>query len=510
MNKSEEDSTNVHDVKQLGTFAALASLSYVFWVVGGMEMVERLAYYGVKAVAALYATEASSTGGLGLTSNDFGTILLLWAFVQTFVPVFSGGLSDRLGYKETIFMSTVLKIIGYLLMAIFPSFWGFLSGAIVLATGTGVFKPGIQATLVNASNRENSSMAWGVFYQTVNIGGFLGPILAAALRQLEWAYVFYACSGIISLNFFLLLAYKEPRKAERLERQKLIKEGKIKQSSLLVDAFHELKNPILIWYLVLFSAFWFMFNALFDVLPLHLRDWVDTSSIVQSLFGQDGTSNGFFIRLLGMSDDGMSIQPEGLLNWNAGLIMFTCFLFAGWSAKLRAVDSMMIGTLLASAALCFLGNVSWGWYAGFGILVFSVGEMLSSPKSSEFIGNIAPANKKAMYIGFTQFPLGIGWTLEAKIGPWLYGEYASKETFSRELLLERGMNSSEVDGIANGEAFTALVAYTGESAEMMTALLRSTHNIAFMWYIMGAVGFASVIGMFYYGKWLGRLKQDSQ
>lgn len=143
----EGNSNSVHDVKQLGTFAALASLSYVFWVVGGMEMIERLAYYGVKAVAALYATEASSTGGLGLTSNDFGTILLL--------------------------------------------------------------------------------------------------------------------------------AYKEPHQAERLERQQLIKEGKIKQGSLLVDAFHELKNPILVWYLVLFSAFRFTFNALFDVLPLHLRDWLD-------------------------------------------------------------------------------------------------------------------------------------------------------------------------------------------------------------------------------------------
>ena len=43
------------DVEQLGLMAAITSLSYVFWVVGGMEMIERLAYYGVKAVAALYA-----------------------------------------------------------------------------------------------------------------------------------------------------------------------------------------------------------------------------------------------------------------------------------------------------------------------------------------------------------------------------------------------------------------------------------------------------------------------
>ncbi|MCV6604837.1 MAG: MFS transporter [Porticoccaceae bacterium] len=498
----ENHSTTIEDVKQLGTFAALASLSYVFWIVGGMEMVERLAYYGVKAVAALYATDAQSDGGLGVTASTFGTILAIWALVQTFVPVVTGGLSDRLGYKETIFMSTVFKIIGYLIMALFPTAWGFGVGAVVLAFGTGIFKPGIQGTLVKSTNRENSSMAWGVFYQTVNIGGFLGPIVAAMLRQMDWAYVFYACAAIISLNFLLLLAYKEPGKEERIAHAAKVKSGEIKQESLLIDSLRELANPVLIWYLVLFSAFWFMFNALFDVLPLHLRDWVDTSAIVTTLFGEGGTQNSFFIRLLGMTDDGKLILPEGLLNWNAGLIMLTCFLFAGLSAKLRAVDSMMIGTFLASAALCWLGNVSWGWYAGFGILIFSIGEMMSSPKSSEFIGNIAPPQKKAMYLGFTQLPIGIGWTLEAKIGPWMYGEYASKETFSRELLLERGMDAAQVAAIKNGEAFNTLVDYTGESAQALTQLLHSTHNVAFIWYVMGGVGFVAVVGMFIYGRWL--------
>ena len=34
--------------------ATIGSLSCVFWVVGGMEMVERLAYYGVRAAAMIY------------------------------------------------------------------------------------------------------------------------------------------------------------------------------------------------------------------------------------------------------------------------------------------------------------------------------------------------------------------------------------------------------------------------------------------------------------------------
>ena len=93
-------SSTLADVKQLGLWSALASLSYVFWVVGGLEMVERLAYYGVKAVATLYAKDPKSAGGLGISLSDFGIILGVWALVQSFVPVFTGGLSDRIGYKN--------------------------------------------------------------------------------------------------------------------------------------------------------------------------------------------------------------------------------------------------------------------------------------------------------------------------------------------------------------------------------------------------------------------------
>ena len=302
-------STNYHnepglaDVKQLGLFAAIASLGYVFWIVGAMEMIERLAYYGVRTVAGIYATDAKSIGGLGVTATDLGLIFLTWAIVQSIVPALVGGLADRIGYKQTIFLSTVVKIAGYLVMALMPSFYGFMAGAVILAAGTGIFKPGIQGTLVKATNRENSSMAWGIFYQTVNIGGWIGPLIAAQLRQLSWDNLFFACAAIISLNFILLLTYKEPDIEERLERARKIKEGTLKQDSLVRESLRELAKPELIVFLLIMSGFWFMFNAFFDVLPLHIRDWVDTSVIVNDLFGKDGTSSGFWIFILGMNNE---------------------------------------------------------------------------------------------------------------------------------------------------------------------------------------------------------------
>jgi len=503
----ESHTTSVKDVKQLGIWAAIGSLSYVFWICGGMEMVERLAYYGVRQVSSLYATDAASNGGLGLPGSDVGIIFLFWALMQSFVPVLTGGISDRVGYKETIFASTVFKILGYLLMAWFPSFWGFMSGAMVLAFGTGIFKPGIQATIVKSTNRQNSSMAWGVFYQTVNIGGFIGPLVAAQLRQLEWSHVFYACAAIISINFLLLLTYKEQDKEERLAHRAKVKSGEIQEVSLWRDSLSELLRPIMVWYILLFSGFWFMLMAFWDVGPLFFRDWVDTSIMVRHIFGEDGTSNPVWIFLLGMTQDGQRIQPEGLINLNAMLIMFFCFIVAGWSGLMKATNSMALGTFLAAATLLLFGGFNYVWIMVFAIVCFSIGEMLSSPKSSEYLGNIAPAQKKAMYLGFSQLPLGIGWSLEGFFGQYLYGRFGAKDTISRDSLLDSGLTQSEVDAVPIGEAFQKLVEVTGQTAEALTAQLYAANNVGKAWFIMAAVGLVSAAGMYVYGLWTYQLKE---
>src|SRR3954465_978616 len=99
------DETPLEDVKQLGLLDSIGSLSYVFWIVGAMEMVERLAFYGVIAVRGLYGTAAVEKGGLGVTPSSFAWIIAVCALFQSMVPVATGGLSDRYGYKETIFLS---------------------------------------------------------------------------------------------------------------------------------------------------------------------------------------------------------------------------------------------------------------------------------------------------------------------------------------------------------------------------------------------------------------------
>lgn len=481
--------------RQLGLRAAIASLGFVFWIVGGMEMVERLAFYGVKAVSALYATAPRVEGGLGVSASVFGDVLMLWALTQSVLPVFVGGLADQFGYKRTIFVSTVVKIFGYLVMAWLPTYLGFLAGALFLATGTAIFKPGIQGTLVHSTSPQNSSVAWGFFYQLVNVGGWIGPLLAAFLRsRLSWTSVFYACSGIIACNFVLLATYREPRVP--------VTTDKATRGSLWRVAIRELGLRHVWTYLLAFTGFWFMFNALFDVLPLHVRDWVDTEQLVRFLFHQGRIENSVLKFLMGANPAGTQVLPEGMLNLNAALIMSTCFFVAYLGSKLRATTSMIIGTALAIVAMLMSGMSTVGTFSALAILVFSTGEMLSSPKFSEFMGNIAPRDKTAMYLGFSQIPLAIGWTLEGKFGPMLYDRLASKERFARTLLLERGMAPDQVNLIPQGEAFSRLVAYTHEPAKALTKFLYERHPVGSVWLLMAAFGATSVIGIALYARYI--------
>ncbi len=509
-NTSNSNESTLTDVEQLGIWAAIGSLGYVFWVVGGMEMIERLAYYGVRAVTPLYFKRPVSEGALGVGTGALGGLFMTWALVQSLVPVFTGGLSDRYGYKLTIGVSTAIKISGYAVMAMFHSYTGFFVGAMLLATGTAVFKPGIQGTLIRSTSRQNSSMAWGVFYQTVNIGGWIGPLIALAVREsIGWTYIFYVNAAFIALNFLLLITYKEPGIEDRIARQEAVTKGKGTQESLWLESLKELTKPVLLLYLAVFTVWWFMFPMLWDVLPAFVDDWVDTSVLVSTIFGAGGTDSSVFKFLLGMNAEGTAISAEGIVNLNAFMIMFTCFLFAALSAKMRATTSMVVGTVLVVLALLGLGLTNLAWFTVAAMAVFSVGEMLASPKYSEFLGNIAPADKKAMWIGFSQLPIAVGWMVEGYVGPKVYASYADKDTLARELLSARlpGTDVSH-SAIPIGEAFSKLTELTGETAGALTTELYNSHNIGLVWYMFAGVGMISAVLIYIYGRWLLRLAQQ--
>jgi len=154
-----------------------------FWLLNTIEMFERLAFYNLRVVAPIYIMQAEDPGGLHLTAAQKGTIYAWWAAFQSILPVFTGGIADRVGYKRTLVGALGIMLMGYLMIAFLrdlpwiDNYTGFFMGVLVLATGTAFFKPAIQGTLAHILDRHNSSVGWGVFYWVVNVGAFIGHYL---------------------------------------------------------------------------------------------------------------------------------------------------------------------------------------------------------------------------------------------------------------------------------------------------------------------------------------------
>jgi POT family proton-dependent oligopeptide transporter len=66
--------------------------------------------------------------------------------------------------------------------------------------------------------------------------------------------------------------------------------------------------------------------------------------------------------------------------------------------------------LSAGIALCGLGAslALGGFTVNFAVVIFSIGEMIASPKSQEYVAAIAPKSKTAMYMGYYFVSLALG------------------------------------------------------------------------------------------------------
>jgi len=446
-----------------------------FWAANVMEIFERMGWYGFYAVSSLYLTGAVADGGLGLSSEDRGVIQGLATFFLYLFPAVFGALADRYGFKRMFLSSCVVMIPGYLMLGIPNGFWGFLAVYFLVAIGHGMFKPVVISTVAKATNEKTGSMGFGIFYMMVNIGGFLGPIVAGIVRGWDWQYVFYCSAGwILLMGIFALFVYKEPPRDADAESRRSLGEvfggmiGVVGNGRfflliagmlfLLVMGSKWLDPQVYLpaaggwlianfawdfavrgmtlsqnvtrpWFLqpmqvgegrylvflVLMAFFWTSFNQIFMTLPEYIRDYADTSDLIHS-FGPVAAWVTGVAQSMGMDTSQWGravlehgqVKPEHLINLNALGIIVGQVAIAYSVRKLAPLTCIIMGSFITVISFLLYMIGQGGWVIVIAVLVFSVGEMLASPRSKEYAGNIAPKNKVGMYMGYFYWCVALG------------------------------------------------------------------------------------------------------
>jgi dipeptide/tripeptide permease len=375
----------------------LRSFPPVFWLANVMELFERAAYYGLNSVLAVYLTNEVAKGGLGFTEQSVGFLQSLIYAITYVVPIAGGALADRYGYRRMLLFAFSILTAGYFVAGNMTAYGAVFGALLVMATGAGLFKPIISGTLARTTTEENSGFGFGIYYWMINIGAFLAPLVVSVLKGFSWRYVFIAsalyCAAMLVPTVFL---FKDPPKPANTKSLREVAHG---AAMVLGDARFMLM-------IVVYSGFWILYFQNFGSVLWYLRDFVDATPV-----------NRFFASF-GVP---LKFDAEHVTVVNGGTIILLQVLVSRIVKKVRPLPTMVSGIVIGTLGFLCLAASTNVWVFILGISVFSIGEMTAHPKYYSYVGLVAPADKKAVYMGYAFLYGVIGSLIGSSLGGMLYG-----------------------------------------------------------------------------------------
>jgi proton-dependent oligopeptide transporter, POT family len=158
-----------------------AGLATLFMV----ELWERFSYYGMRALLVLFMVAPVASGGLGFDTVQAAMIYGNYTMAVYLLSIPGGYVADHLlGARRAVFIGGLVIASGHFSLAV-PHMTGFALGLILIALGTGLFKPSISAMVggLYAPNDARRDGGFSIFYMGINIGALAAPFVTGFLAQ---------------------------------------------------------------------------------------------------------------------------------------------------------------------------------------------------------------------------------------------------------------------------------------------------------------------------------------
>jgi MFS family permease len=464
-----------------------------FWSANAMELFERWAWYGLFLVIAIYLTGPKETGALEFTQSQKGWLLGIVNMILYILPLLTGAIADKIGYKKSLLISLIVLSTGYSAIGSLTSFQGVFLAFLYIAIGAALFKPIIAATVAKTTDKESSSLGFGIWYMIINVGGFIGPAVASKLREHDWRYVFFGSAIAILINIIILLIfYKEPPREPNNEKFKII------LKRILLDTIHVFKDKRLVLMLFIIVGFWTVYWQLFYTVPNFIDQWVDTTPMYFKISG----FSHWLANIIG--NNSKAISPEMIVNTGAACIILFQIIVSNFSKKLDPLKGILFGIIINTVGMFAAFLTANIWFIFFSLIVSAFGEMMCSPRITEYFGRIAPEGKTAAYVGSSYLPFALGNFFAGIISGTVYENMGDKFTMlKKEFILQ--FPAVHLPG-TNASLWKEFLAKTNLSPQQVNQFLWTKYhpyNIAYLLIIIGAI---TSVALFLFNRFFAKEK----
>ncbi len=364
-----------------------------FWVANGMELFERLAYYGQQIVFMVYLRNR-----LGFTETEAGTLSGIFGGLIYLLPILGGTLADKWGFRRAFNIAFSILGLGYFLigsvgMTAFagvyeglPLYWLLLAFLIFTAFGGSFIKPSVLGTVAVTSTEKTKSLGFAIYYWLVNAGAMIGPTIAYFVRDSfgnEFVYLVssISCFAMLIVN---LLLYKDVQSEKIASSESMGKK--------ISNLFVVLGNFKFMIFLLIYSLYWIIFWQEFIIVPYYITDYIGKEApyeIVQSWAG-------------------------------AGAIILFQIPINRLTKNIPTRSAILIGFAVSSLIWVIIAIHPSIPTIAAGIVAFAIGEMIQAPRYYEYISEIAPKGQQGLYQGYAFLPIAIARFFGDPFGGWIY------------------------------------------------------------------------------------------
>lgn len=379
---------------------------------------ERMAFYTVKYLLAIWIATEAASGGLGLSSSKGAAISAMFVAGTYITPIIGGYIADYwISPRICVPVGMILMGAGYLVAWKADSLALIWVMIILVAVGTGLFKgnlSGVNGLLFH--DEEELNNAFSIQYSFVNIGSFIGTTFIAITAttglggiKLSFNTVFLVCAILLFIDAIWFImnqralgdAGKKPFKHDQrefIDENKRQETESAKSAPLTKSDWKRIIAVILVtlfsvvfwmvWYLAYFPAYYYFgWGNGADYLN-HANWYIGSFQVPTSWFDSLNALTCIVLGpVLAVVWDKMARRPKGDMS------MF----------KKTALGMMLVGVAFLVMVLADIvrgdGQCSLLWVILVALLM-SVGEMIFSPLGNSFITKIAPAKVMGLLLGF--------------------------------------------------------------------------------------------------------------
>jgi len=300
---------------------------------------------------------------------------------------------------------------------------------------------------------------------------------------------------VIAFNFVLLIfLFKEPVGGKTGEKRLSLPDELKRLTGNILEALSDWRFFL---FLLIIAGFWTMYYQLFLSLPVFIDQWGNTHPVFNFL----NKAWPWLAGKLGSADG--TIPAELMVNADAGFIILFQIIVSSIAMRFKPLRVMTTGIIIASLAMGLCFSTQNGLLMLLFLMIFSFGEMSSSPKITEYIGRIAPPNKTALYMGCSFIPVAIGSFFAGFVSGSLYQSISDKVSLAQREAISRNFQLPSIsEHFSQNDFLSAAAKKMGMSSEQFTQFLWDKYHPSSIWMVISGIGIGAAILLFLYDRFV--------